>query len=125
MLKSKFCAIVFIILAVVLLAVGCGSKATSGSTSAGIYKDGTYEGSSDAGLHPGLKVKVVVKEGNISEVNIVQQKETEGVGTKAIEELPALIIKAQSTKVDSVSGASKTSSAIKEAVDKALAQAKK
>lgn len=131
MKKNKLVTVIFVILAVLFVSVGCGSKAASGSkdtsasTAAGIYKDGTYEGSSDAGIHPGLKVKVVVKGGKITEVNIVEQKETEGVGSEAVERLPALIVKAQSTNIDTVTGASKTTAAIKEAVDQALSQAKK
>ncbi|EHL05465.1 FMN-binding domain protein [Desulfitobacterium hafniense DP7] len=88
------------------------------------YKDGTYESSSDAGIHPGLKVSVVVKEGKIAEVKVVEHQETDGIGTVAIEKLPSLIIEAQSTEVDLVTGASLSSGAIKEAVNKALEQAK-
>lgn len=88
------------------------------------YKDGTYEGTSDAGMHPGLKVSVVVKDGKIAEVSVLEHGETEGVGTKAVEQLPAKIIEAQSTDVEPVSGASMSSKAIKEAVDQALSQAK-
>lgn len=86
------------------------------------YIDGTYEGSSDAGISPGLKVSVIVKEGNIIEVDILEHDETQGIGTKAIEEIPALIIEAQSTEVDAVAGASMTSEAIKEAVNNALSE---
>ena len=63
-----------------------------------------------------------MKEGNIIEVDILVHDETQGIGTKAIEEIPALIIEAQSTEVDAVAGASMTSAAIKEAVNNALSQ---
>ena len=63
-----------------------------------------------------------MKEGNIIEVDILEHDETQGIGTKAIEEIPALIIEARSTEVDAVAGASMTSAAIKEAVNNALSQ---
>lgn len=61
---------------------------------------------------------------DIVSVDIVGDKETKDVGTKAIQQLPAKIVAADSTKVDAVSGATVTSNAIKEAVDKALANNK-
>lgn len=129
-----------LVIFVVLAAVGCSSnneskdksdtpasaeqKDTTAKESPLTYKDGTYEGISDSGMHPGLKVSVVVKSGKIAEVNVVENGETEGVGSQAVEKLPAEIVKAQSTDVEPVSGASKSSAAIKEAVDSALSQAK-
>ncbi|TWH56904.1 uncharacterized protein with FMN-binding domain [Desulfitobacterium sp. LBE] len=125
-----------VILSVVFLVTGCGSQAAEtqspgtqspdtqpADTSA--YKDGTYQGSSDKGVHPGLKVEVTVKDGKIAEVNVVENNETVGVGSIAVEQLPGKIVEAQSTDVDSVSGASLSSAAIKEAVDIALEHAKK
>lgn len=137
MKKTNLFTVSIVILSLLLTVVGCASKtesesksasvpkATSEAKVAGNYKDGTYEGTSDAGNKPGLKLKVVVKDEKIAEINIVEQNETDGVGSAILESLPAEIIKAQSTNVDSVTGASKTSVAIKEAVDKALSQAKK
>ncbi|WP_018305917.1 FMN-binding protein [Desulfitobacterium hafniense] len=135
-----------VILSVVFLVTGCGSQAADiqspetqspetqspgtqspdtqpADTSA--YKDGTYQGSSDKGVHPGLKVEVAVKDGKIAEVNVVENNETVGVGSIAVEQLPGKIVEAQSTDVDSISGASLSSAAIKEAVDIALEHAKK
>ncbi|AFL99047.1 hypothetical protein Desde_0596 [Desulfitobacterium dehalogenans ATCC 51507] len=105
-------------------AVSKESPAANEGPAAVSYKDGTYEGTSDAGIHPGLKVSVVVKDGKIAEVNVVEHQETDGIGSIAIEKLPSLIVEAQSTEVDSVTGASLSSGAIKEAVNKALEQAK-
>lgn len=124
-------------LAVVFLASGCGAKSTAESVAGaadksavktndtGAYKDGTYEGSSDKGIHPGLKVAVTIQGGKITEVKVVENEETPGIGSVAVEELPGKIVAAQSTNVEATSGASLSSAAIKEAVDKALGQAKK
>ena len=71
-----------------------------------------------------LAVKVKMEGGKIAAIDIVQQQETAGVGSKALETLPALIIEAQSTEVDAVAGATVSSTALKDAVNNALAQAK-
>ncbi len=137
MKKNRLITVSTAVLFTLLVAAGCGSNSAKAENppvnepaaphegSAEVsYTDGTYEGSSNAGIHPGLEVSVVVKDGKIAAVNVTKQNETEGVGSIALEKLPALIVEAQSTEVDSVSGATLSSTALKEAVDKALAQAK-
>lgn len=47
-----------------------------------------------------LKVAVTVEEGKITQVRVTEHKETEGVGTKAIDTLPDAIVQANSTQVD-------------------------
>lgn len=70
-----------------------------------------------------LTVSVTMDGSRIADVRITAHSETQGVGTLAIDVLPARIIKANSTDVDSVSGATVTSRAILAAVDQALGQA--
>lgn len=72
------------------------------------------------GLNGDVNVTVTVENGMISKVEIGENKETEGIGTLAIDTLPQKIIDAQSVDVDVVSGATITSQAILEAVKKAL-----
>ena len=67
-----------------------------------------------------MTVKVAIENGKITAVEVVKHNETPGVGTKAIEALPAKIIKANSTKVDVVTGASVSSKGILMAVDQAI-----
>lgn len=67
-----------------------------------------------------VRVTVKVSGDDIVSVEAVGEDETQGVGSLAIDELPDKIAEADSTDVDGVSGATKTSNAIKEAVDKAL-----
>jgi len=100
----------------VLISTGCASK--------GAFKDGTYEGVSMKGMHGELKVEVKVANGKISAVSVTSHKETEGIGTAAIDQIPAKIIEKQSTEVDAISGATITSVAILEAVAGALDNAK-
>ena len=86
--------------------------------------EGEYLGTSTLCMGNELGVKVKMDGGKIAAVEVVHQQETAGVGSKAIEALPAQIIEAQSTEVDAVAGATVTSTAIKDAVQKAIDQAK-
>ena len=70
-----------------------------------------------------LRVSVTMNGDDITDVKIVEHHETEGVGTRAIDALPAAIEKADSIDVDSVSGATVTSEAIKQAVSQAMGAA--
>ena len=91
---------------------------------AAALKDGTYtaEGKGIGGKVP---VTVTVKDGKVSEVKVGGNSETQGIGSKAIEQLPAKIVEANGLEgVDAVSGATVTSKAIFTAVEDCLSQAK-
>ncbi|MFA9423776.1 MAG: FMN-binding protein, partial [Sedimentibacter sp.] len=63
----------------------------------------------------------VTKEGDkIVKVEAVGENETQGIGSMAIEQLPAKIVEANSTEVDVITGATYTSKAIIYAVNNAL-----
>ena len=97
---------------------------TSTAAAAGSYTDGTYEASAQ-GKAGDVPVTVTITDGKISAVEVGDNSETQGVGSKAIEQLPAKIVEANGTDgVDGVSGASVTSKAIFTAVNDALDQAK-
>jgi hypothetical protein len=70
-----------------------------------------------------LRVTVTMNGDDITDVKIVEHNETEGVGTRAIDALPSAIEEADSIDVDSVSGATITSEAIKQAVSQAMGMA--
>jgi len=115
---KKIVALTCLLFMVSAAAIGCGSD------EGGAYTDGTYEGSSDAGMHEGLVVTVEVEGGDISQVSVTEHHETEGVGTNAFEPVTTAIVEAQSTEgVEAVAGATLTSNAIIEAANEALAQA--
>ena len=91
---------------------------------AATLKDGEYKASSK-GIGGDVPVTVTVKDGKIAKVEVGENSETQGIGSKAIEQLPDAIVKANGTEgVDAVSGASVTSKAIFTAVDDCLNQAK-
>ena len=89
----------------------------------GIYTPGTYTAQAQ-GFGGTVSVTVTVDENAILSVEAVGDSETAGVGSNAIEQLPARIVEAQSADVDAVTGASISSAAVKQAASLALAQAR-
>ena len=92
------------------------------STGAYAYTPGTYT-AAIAGQNGPVKVEVTTSADKILSVKIVDQKETEAIGSKAVAALPAEIVKAQSADVQGIAGASVSSAAIKKAVQECLNQA--
>lgn len=88
-----------------------------------IYKDGTYTGEG-FGYRPGLVVEVTIKDDRITKIEIVSNNETPGFARLPFEIIPQEIIESQSTDVDVVSGATRTSYGIIMAVEDALNKAK-
>ena len=83
--------------------------------------DGTYFGRS-CGI-TGVKVEVAVKKGRISKIEILKARGWPTFKKKAIKEMPGRIIKAQSLRVDAVTGATKSSRSFIKAVRNALEKA--
>ncbi|MCI5448174.1 MAG: FMN-binding protein [Coriobacteriaceae bacterium] len=105
-------------------AAGDKAEQAAPAAEAAALTDGEYtaEGKGIGGKVP---VTVTVKDGKIAEVTVGENSETQGIGSKAIEQLPAKIVEAGGTEgVDAVSGASVTSKAIFTAVEDCLKQAK-
>ena len=88
---------------------------------AGVYADGTYQGSGEGYLST-IVLDVTIEDGKITAITEVSQGETKEYWESATA-LFDDIIEAQSTEVDSVSGATYSSEGIKAAVNAALAQA--
>ena len=88
-----------------------------------VYVDGTYE-AAGTGIGGDVPVTVTVEGGAVTAVEVGENSETQGIGTNAIEQLPAAIVAANGVDgVNAVSGATVTSNAILSAVAEALAQA--
>lgn len=68
-----------------------------------------------------IRVKVKLDGDRITAVEVLEHHETDGVGTRAIEALPAQMTSANTARVDGVSGATVTSNALIEAVEQAIA----
>ncbi len=108
------------VLAGALLLSGCSNTAASGS--AGKYTAGTYEAAAQ-GYGGSVTVTMTVDADSITDVKAVGENETEGVGSKAIEQLPGAILEAQSCEVDGIAGATFSSDAVLAAAKDCLAQA--
>ena len=85
--------------------------------------DGVYEGTA-RGYSSDVTVKVTIKDGKIDDIEVVSQGETPEYFNEAVKVLDD-IIDANSTDVDSISGATISSDALKEAVQNALQKAQK
>jgi uncharacterized protein with FMN-binding domain len=100
---------------------GQGSKTVSKVEDAAAYKDGVYYGTG-TGFGGQMQVKVTIKNGKISKVEIVSHKDGTSYINKAKSILSA-IVKKQSTNVDTVSGATYSSVGIIQATRNALNKA--
>ena len=89
----------------------------------GIYKAGTYS-SKAAGIGGDVIVTMTFDTNKITDVVIDASHETPGIGQKAAVELKKALLAGQSAQVDSVSGASITSGAVRKAAAKCIAQTK-
>ncbi|MDF2880379.1 MAG: FMN-binding protein [Clostridiaceae bacterium] len=98
------------------------SKSSSASSVNSKYKDGTYTGTG-TGYRSNLQVDVTIKNGKIENIQIDSNNETPRFADQAFAVVPNEIIQAQSTQVDGVSGATRSSNGIKQAVEDALSKA--
>lgn len=99
-----------------------GSSVQVVSPSTTSYKDGTYTGVGN-GYRPNLTVKVTIKNNKITNIQMVSNNETPNFLNRAVSTVTQEIISQQSTNVDVVSGASRSSNGIMQAVEDALQQA--
>ncbi|MBU5482894.1 FMN-binding protein [Clostridium sp. MSJ-11] len=116
-MKKRFLAGVMVAaLGLTLVACGGGSKAA--------FKDGDYKATTK-GHNGDLTVNVQVTDGKIEDIKVNDHEETEGIFDGVQDNLIPEIIKKQSTEgVDTISGATVSSNAVIEAVNKALEEAK-
>lgn len=98
-------------LSVTMLVAGCTTKkATGPQTLTGKAK----------GLGGDVEVTLTVDNGKLVSVSAVGEKETEGIGTKALEQLPKAMVEQNKVDVDVITGATITSNAVIEAAKQAL-----
>ncbi len=107
MKKNIFTPLLCIIVFIGAL-VGCARTMNS------VYK-GEGQGNNDV-----VKVEVTMDNDVIKSVVITEHHESAGISDPAIEKIPEEIVNTQSLDVDSISGATVTSNAIKEAVENAI-----
>ncbi|MCE5286744.1 MAG: FMN-binding protein [Pelosinus sp.] len=83
-------------------------------------KDGTYQGSCDARF-VAADVSVTVKNHKITAITLIRHKHDKG---QRAEVMPQMVLKAQSLKVDTISGATNSSKVILKAIETALESSK-
>ena len=108
------------VIAVSLFGYGCGAKPASTSSDAGV--SGDFTGTAK-GFGGDVSVTLTLTDGAITGCTAEGKDETEGVGSQAIAKMPGAIAESGSIAVDGVSGATVTSTAIKEAAAAALTAA--
>ena len=123
-----------LVLLVVML-VGCALPAYAVDTGASCdltaayalrgtaYKDGVYEGTGKGFKDGEIKVKVTITDGKIAKVELVSQEKQSYWDSKNVSSLFDEIVKANSTEIDGVSGATMSSNGVKAAVNDALSKA--
>lgn len=113
-------------------AAGAASLAALGMTGAlaaetpeasSLYVAGAYQAYA-VGRNGLITVTVTVSSTSILDIAVTDAAETIGIGSKAVERMPGLILAAQSAEVDDIAGATITCNAIKSAAQEAIENAK-
>lgn len=90
---------------------------------AAVFTPGTYTGSAQ-GFGSEVTVTITVDETSILSASVNADGETETIGRVAADQLAEQILSVQSQSIDGVSGATRTSDAVRKACESCIAQAK-
>ena len=99
----------------------CSVSVSGPAKTFGQYKDGSYIG--EVKSWPALKVKVIVENGRLSDIQILEDLSTPEFSEQVINVLPGQMILKNGIDVEAVSGATLSSENLKKAVTEALARA--
>lgn len=94
----------------------------STDSAGGNYKDGTYQGEAD-GFGGTITVEVKIEKGKITGIDVVSAEKEDGAYLSMAKDIIPEIIEAQSADVDTISGATFSSTGIKNASQEALEKA--
>lgn len=123
MYSKKFSIGTFVILAVYLVFLGLVVGVRSLTSPAGDTRANTVRTGVDSGFGGEIKAVLTMDAGGtILDVVLEGSDETPAIGGKALETLREQILSAQSADIDGVSGATLTSTGVKNAVAKALSE---
>ncbi len=117
----------------ILLLGGCEQKksdkesdkipeTTADNVSAQKYKTGTYTAEAE-GKEGLIKVEVTFSDTKITDIQIISQSETEGLGDDALDTIKEKVLEGQTLAVDAVSGATESSDGLLAAIEDAVKQA--
>ena len=100
---------------------GQSDSENGGSTN---HKDGTYTGEAD-GFGGTIQVEVKIEKSKIAEINVISAEKEDGAYLSMAKDMIPKIIDAQSADIDTISGATFSSTGIKNASEQALEKAVK
>lgn len=115
---KKICFIIFS-----LLICGCSTKTNEVEEKNNVYKDGTYT-SKAQGYGGEFEVQTTLKDDKIVDVIVKEHNETPSIGGVAIEQIITKMKEKNTYDVDIVTGATKTSQGMINAVEDAMKNAK-
>ena len=95
---------------------------TENEAAGGMYTAGTYSATA-AGISSDVKVEAEFDASSITNVTVDVSGETQGIGAAIGDQMAEAILEAQSADVETVSGATITSEAVKKAMEDVIAQA--
>lgn len=112
-----------VILFLVMMMCGCSSQSKKEEPKKTVYKDGTYT-TTAVGYGGEFQVETTIKDDKIEDVLVKEHNETPSIGGVALEQMITSMKKENKYDVDTISGATKTSQALKDAVKEAMENAK-
>lgn len=121
MKAKKILTAILLCSCVALGLVGCSKQEDKQETSAK-FSDGTYNGTGK-GYHGDLELKVTFGDNKIQDLEVVSHNESSVIIDRAFPLLKERILEAQSTNIDTVSGATFTSFAVRSALAEAAKEA--
>lgn len=104
--------------------VAGNGQSDSGNGGSANYKDGTYTGEAD-GFGGTIQVEVKIEKSKIAEINVISAEKEDGAYFSMAKDMIPKIIDAQSADIDTISGATFSSTGIKNASEQALEKAVK
>jgi len=108
---------------IAILMCGCANEGTVESEKKTMYQDGTYTASA-TGYGGEFQVETTIQDDTIQDVIVKEHNETPSIGGVAIEQMIKKIKQENKYDVDTISGATKSSQALKDAVKASMEKAK-
>lgn len=106
-----------------MMCSGCSTQDNQKSEKQNVYNDGTYTTTAN-GYGGEFQVETIMKDDKIDDILVKEHNETPSIGGVAIEQMIKNMKAENKGDVDVISGATKTSQALKDAVLNALNKAK-
>lgn len=99
-----------------------GEQTSEGLNYGADYADGTYTGEAE-GFGGTIQVEVSIQQGKITDISIVSAENEDGTYLSMAQDIIPVILEQQSAEVDTISGATFSSTGIRDAVAQAIEKA--